>query len=355
MELLILDEPTASLNDEDSKKLLNIIRGLKERGITCIMISHKLNELSQIADSITVLRDGRTIETLQKGKDDMNEDRIIRGMVGRELTNQYPSRERKIGEVAFEVRNWTVHHPEDPGRIILNHVNFHVKSGEVVGFAGLMGAGRTELAMSIFGRAYGGRTSGEIYKNGKQIILKNVQDAINNGIAYASEDRKSYGLVLNNDVKWNMTLSSLWSQFSSHWVINRNEEIIAADDYRKKLDIRTPSIRQTTASLSGGNQQKVVLAKWILTRPDVLILDEPTRGIDVGAKYEIYEIINDLANAGKAVVFISSEMPELLGICDRIYVLNQGEIAGELNREEFSQEKIMKMIMSHIRREKQVI
>lgn len=209
--------------------------------------------------------------------------------------------------------------------------------------------------MSIFGRAYGGRTSGEIYKNGKQIILKNVQDAINNGIAYASEDRKSYGLVLNNDVKWNMTLSSLWSQFSSHWVINRNDEIIAADDYRKKLDIRTPSIRQTTASLSGGNQQKVVLAKWILTRPDVLILDEPTRGIDVGAKYEIYEIINDLANAGKAVVFISSEMPELLGICDRIYVLNQGEIAGELNREEFSQEKIMKMIMSHIRREKQVI
>lgn len=355
VELLILDEPTASLNDEDSKKLLNIIKGLKERGITCIMISHKLNELSQIADSITVLRDGRTIETLQKGKDDMNEDRIIRGMVGRELTNQYPSRERKIGEVAFEVRNWTVHHPEDPGRIILNHVNFHVKSGEVVGFAGLMGAGRTELAMSIFGRAYGGRTSGEIYKNGKQIILKNVQDAINNGIAYASEDRKSYGLVLNNDVKWNMTLSSLWSQFSSHWVINRNDEIIAADDYRKKLDIRTPSIRQTTASLSGGNQQKVVLAKWILTRPDVLILDEPTRGIDVGAKYEIYEIINDLANAGKAVVFISSEMPELLGICDRIYVLNQGEIAGELNREEFSQEKIMKMIMSHIRREKQVI
>ncbi|MCY1714501.1 multiple monosaccharide ABC transporter ATP-binding protein [Caproiciproducens galactitolivorans] len=355
VELLILDEPTASLNDEDSKKLLNIILGLKERGITCIMISHKLNELSQVADSITVIRDGKTIETLKKGKDDLNEDRIIKGMVGRELTNRYPPRESKLGDVAFEVRDWTVHHPDDPERVVLKDVNFNVRKGEVVGFAGLMGAGRTELAMSIFGKSYGTSISGEIYKDGKKLVLRDVQDAIRNGIAYTSEDRKDYGLVLINDVRWNMTLSSLRDRFSRHWVIDKNEEIVAAEEYRKKLNIKTHSIKQITGSLSGGNQQKVVLSKWILTNPDVLILDEPTRGIDVGAKYEIYEIINDLAKAGKAVIFISSEMPELLGICDRIYVLNQGEIAGELDKEDFSQEMIMKIIMSHTRREKPTI
>ncbi len=355
VELLILDEPTASLNDEDSKKLLNIILGLKERGITCIMISHKLNELSQVADSITVIRDGKTIETLKKGQDDLNEDRIIKGMVGRELTNRYPPRESKPGDIAFEVKNWTVYHPDDPGRVMLKDVNFNVRKGEVVGFAGLMGAGRTELAMSIFGRSYGSKISGDLYKDGKKLVLRNVQDAIRNGIAYASEDRKNYGLVLINDVRWNMTLSSLSDRFSKHWVIDQNEEIVAAEEYREKLNIKTNSIRQITGSLSGGNQQKVVLSKWILANPDVLILDEPTRGIDVGAKYEIYEIINDLAKAGKAVIFISSEMPELLGVCDRIYVLNQGEIAGELDKGDFSQEMIMKIIMSHTRREKQAI
>lgn len=355
VELLILDEPTASLNDEDSKKLLNIIMDLKNRGITCILISHKLNELSQVADSITVIRDGRTIETLKKGEDELNEDRIIKGMVGRELTNRYPPRESNVGETAFEVKDWTVHHPDDPARVIINDVSFHVNKGEVVGFAGLMGAGRTELAMSIFGKSYGSKITGEIYKDGKQLDLRSVQDAIDNGIAYASEDRKDYGLVLINDVRWNMSLSSLIGRFSKYNVINKNEEIIAAEEYRKKLNIKANSIQQIVSSLSGGNQQKVVLSKWILSEPDILILDEPTRGIDVGAKYEIYEIINELAREGKAVIVISSEMPELLGVCDRIYVLNQGEIAGELEKSEFSQEYIMKMIISHTRKEKEAI
>lgn len=353
VELLILDEPTASLNDEDSKKLLNIMLALKEEGITCIMISHKLNEISYVADAITVIRDGHTIETLEKGADEITEDRIIKDMVGRELTNRYPSRESKIGDVVFEVKNWNVFHPDDVYRQIVHDVSFYVREGEVVGFAGLMGAGRTELAMSIFGRAYGSKISGEVYKNGKLLDLRCVKDAINNGIAYVSEDRKSLGLVPINDIKWNMTLSSLdRDRFSKHNVINKNEEIVAAEEYRKKINIKCHSIEQPVSSLSGGNQQKVVVAKWMMSEPDVLIMDEPTRGIDVGAKYEIYSIINKLADAGKAVIVISSEMPELLGICDRVYVINEGEIAGELQKNELSQELIMKKIMAHIGRER---
>ena len=353
VELLILDEPTAALNDEDSKKLLDIISGLKEHGITCIMISHKLNEISAIADSITVIRDGKTIETLSKEVDDFSEDRIIKGMVGRELTNRYPPRESHIGDMIFEVNNWNVYHPDDSERKIINNVSFNVRKGEVVGFAGLMGAGRTELAMSIFGRAYGTKISGEIKKEGKPISLPTIRDAINAGLAYVSEDRKNYGLVLINDIKWNMTLASLSSRFSKNNVINENEEILAAEEYRKKINIKTSSIEQAVGSLSGGNQQKVVLAKWMLSDPDILILDEPTRGIDVGAKYEIYGVINSLADQGKAVIVISSEMPELLGICDRVYVINEGEIAGELQKDELSQELIMKKIMAHIGREKE--
>ncbi len=353
VELLILDEPTASLNDEDSKKLLGIMLSLKEQGITCIMISHKLNEISYVADSITVIRDGHTIETLDKSVDVISEDRIIKGMVGRELTNRYPARESHIGDVIFEVKHWNVFHPEDPHRHVIRDISFHIRQGEVVGFAGLMGAGRTELAMSIFGRAYGSKISGEIYKNGKQLNLRNVKDAIDSGIAYVSEDRKNLGLISINDIKWNMTLASMYrSRFSKRNVINANEEILAAEEYRRKINIKCMSIEQPVSSLSGGNQQKVVLSKWMLSEPDVLLMDEPTRGIDVGAKYEIYSIINDLANAGKAVVVISSEMPELLGICDRVYVINEGEIAGELQKEELSQELIMKKIMAHIGREK---
>ena len=354
VELLILDEPTASLNDEDSKKLLEIMLSLKEQGITCIIISHKLNEISYVADSITVIRDGKTIETLVKEVDDFREDRIIKGMVGRELTNRYPPRESHIGDVILDVKNWNVFHPDDDHRQVLRDISFHVRAGEVVGFAGLMGAGRTELAMSLFGRAYGGRISGEVYKNGQKIQMNHVKDAIDHGLAYVSEDRKNYGLVLMNDIKWNMSLVSLdRARFSRGGVINANEEILAAEEYRKKINVKCYTIEQPVSSLSGGNQQKVVLSKWMLSEPDVLILDEPTRGIDVGAKYEIYSVINDLASAGKAVVVISSEMPELLGICDRVYVLCEGEICGELQKEELSQERIMKKIMEHIGREKQ--
>ncbi len=352
VELLILDEPTASLNDEDSKRLLSIIRGLKEHGITCIMISHKLNEINAIADAVTVIRDGKTIETLVKGVDDISEERIIRGMVGRELTNRYPPRSNTIGEVVFEVKNWNVFHPEDKTRQVIKNVSFNLRRGEVVGFAGLMGSGRTELAMSLFGKAWGKEISGTILKDGTELHLASVKDAINSGLAYVSEDRKSYGLVLGNDVKWNTTLASLDKRFAKMNVINQNEEVLASEEYCKKLNTKCTSIEQTVGSLSGGNQQKVVLAKWMLSEPDVLIMDEPTRGIDVGAKYEIYTIINELAASGKSVIVISSEMPELLGTCDRVYVLSEGEIAGELHRDELSQEAIMKLIMNHIGREK---
>ncbi len=352
VELLILDEPTAALNDEESSKLLEIMLELKKHGITCIIISHKLNEISYVADSITVIRDGHTIETLEKGKDDFSEDRIIKGMVGRELTNRYPVREGvEIGDTIFEVKDWNVYHPDDPNRQMIKNVNIQVKSGEVVGLAGLMGAGRTELAMSIFGKSYGQKISGSILINGKEVHIKNVKDAIDNKLAYVSEDRKNYGLVLIDDIKRNMTMASLRSYFSKNGIVNSNDEILAAEEYKTKINVKANSINQTAGSLSGGNQQKVVLAKWMLTQPDVLILDEPTRGIDVGAKYEIYCVINDLAKAGKAVIVISSEMPEIIGTCDRVYVINEGQIAGELTKESLSQEKIMQSIMAHNRKD----
>jgi putative multiple sugar transport system ATP-binding protein len=346
VELLILDEPTAALNDEESRRLLDIMLDLKKHGITCIMISHKLNEVSYVADSITVIRDGKTIETLEKGKDEISEDRIIKGMVGRELTNRFPERNCEIGSNIFEVENWNVYHPDDPDRKMIRDVSFHVRSGEVVGFAGLMGAGRTELAMSLFGRSYGQKITGTIKINGKQVLIRNVRDAINNKLAYVSEDRKSYGLILIDSVRGNMTLAALRNFFSKRGIVNGNAENLSAEDFRKKINVKANSINQTVSSLSGGNQQKVVLAKWMMTQPDVLILDEPTRGIDIGAKYEIYCVINDLAKAGKAIIVISSELQEIIGICDRIYVINEGHISGELSSEEVSQEKIMKCIMA---------
>jgi putative multiple sugar transport system ATP-binding protein len=351
VELLILDEPTAALNDEESKKLLDIMLELKRHGITCIIISHKLNELSYVSDAITVIRDGKTIETLIKGQDEFTEDRIIKGMVGREMTNRYPERKDcPIGDTVIEVNHWNVFHPDDANRQMIKDVAFNVHAGEVVGLAGLMGAGRTELAMSIFGKEYGQKISGEIKLHGKPIHIKNVKDAIDNKISYTSEDRKTYGLVLIDDIKHNMTMSALRRFFSKKGVVNRSEEIVKAEEYKKLINVQATSINQTVGSLSGGNQQKVVLAKWMLTQPDVLILDEPTRGIDVGAKYEIYCAINNLAREGKAVIVISSEMPELIGTCDRIYVINGGEIAGELTKEEVSQEKIMSCIMAHNRK-----
>ena len=351
-ELLILDEPTAALNDRESAQLLELMLQLKAEGITCIIISHKLNEISYVADSITIIRDGHTIETMEKGKDDFSEERIIKGMVGRELTNRYPKREGvQIGETIFELKDWNVFHPDDSNRQVLKNVNIQVRAGEVVGLAGLMGAGRTELAMSVFGHSYGQKISGTVKINGKEVVLKHVKDAINNKLAYVSEDRKTYGLVLIDSIKFNMTLSALRNFFSKRGVVDQNKEDIKAQEYRERINVKTTSVEQAVGSLSGGNQQKVVLAKWMLTEPDVLILDEPTRGIDVGAKYEIYCVINEMAKAGKAVIIISSEMPEIIGTCDRTYVINEGEIAGELVGDEITQEAIMGCIMAHNRKE----
>ena len=350
-DLLILDEPTAALNDRESAQLLELMLQLKAQGMTCIIISHKLNEISYVADSITIIRDGQTIETLRKGVDDFSEERIIKGMVGRELTNRYPKREDcPIGDVIFELKDWNVYHPDDAHRQILKNVNIQVRAGEVVGLAGLMGAGRTELAMSIFGHSYGQKITGALKMNGKEVSLKSVRAAIENKLAYVSEDRKTYGLVLIDSIKFNMTLSALRQFFSNNGVVDQHKEAVKAEEYRQLINVKTNTIDQAVGSLSGGNQQKVVLAKWMLTEPDVLILDEPTRGIDVGAKYEIYCVINDLAKAGKAVIVISSEMPEIIGTCDRTYVLNEGEIAGELSGDEITQEAIMGCIMAHNRK-----
>ena len=347
-DLLILDEPTAALNDQESKQLLDLMLQLKAQGMTCIIISHKLNEISYVADSITIIRDGHTIETLEKGKDDFSEERIIKGMVGRELTNRYPKRtDCPIGDVIFQVKDWNVYHPDDSTRPILKNINLQVRAGEVVGLAGLMGAGRTELAMSLFGKSYGQKISGQVLINGKEVEMGNVQEAISQKMAYVSEDRKTYGLVLIDSIKFNMTLSALRNFFSRRGIVDQNSEAVKAEEYRRRINVKTNSIEQVVGSLSGGNQQKVVLAKWMLTQPDVLILDEPTRGIDVGAKYEIYTVINELAKAGKAIIIISSEMPEIIGTCDRTYVLNEGEIAGELRGEEMTQEAIMGAIMAH--------
>jgi putative multiple sugar transport system ATP-binding protein len=345
VQLLILDEPTAALNEDDSDNLLKLLLEFKEQGISSIIISHKLNEISRIADSITVLRDGATIETLDVKEDHITEDRIIKGMVGRELTDRYPKRDVAIGDVIFEVKNWNVYHHLHSERKVIHNINFHVKQGEVVGIAGLMGAGRTELAMSIFGRSYGQKISGQIYKNGTETQLKNVSQAIEQGVAYVTEDRKQYGLILNDDIKKNITLANLKS-IAKNSVIDENKEILVAEKSRQQMNIKCSSILQNTVNLSGGNQQKVILSKWIFTEPDILILDEPTRGIDVGAKFEIYSIINNLVKDGKGIVLISSELTEILGMCDRIYVMSEGKITGEIAGKEASQEKIMKYVMS---------
>ncbi|PKM41055.1 MAG: ABC transporter ATP-binding protein [Firmicutes bacterium HGW-Firmicutes-9] len=345
VRLLILDEPTAALNDKDSDHLLDLLVDLKAHGITSIIISHKLNEITKVADEITILRDGATIETLVKGVDDISEERIIKSMVGREIVDRFPKRQNKIGDILFEVKNWNAFDPLDSEKQVIRDVNINVRKGEVVGIAGLMGAGRTELAMSLFGKAYGTKITGKIYKSGEELDLRDVSDAIAKGIAYATEDRKTAGLILIDDIKRNITLSSLHSLRKKSMVIDDNLEIKVGEEYRKKLNIKSSSILQKTGDLSGGNQQKVVFSKCIFSDPDILFLDEPTRGIDVGAKYEIYTIINELVEKGKSVVMISSELPELLGMCDRVYVMNRGMIVGELKASEASQEKIMQFIM----------
>ena len=342
VKLLILDEPTAALNDEDSAHLLDLIRSLRDQGITAIIISHKLNELAAIADSTTVLRDGQTIETLDmRGAEQVTEERLIRGMVGRSLDHRFPDRDATIGEEALRIEDWTVHHPVQHERVVVHKANLYVRRGEVVGLAGLMGAGRTELAMSVFGRSYGSNISGRVIKDGVEVHLHSVRDAIRAGIAYATEDRKRFGLNLINDIKRNITASAL-GKVSRWGVMDANGETKVAGRFRTDLNIKAPSVDVVVGNLSGGNQQKVVLSKWIFADPDVLILDEPTRGIDVGAKFEIYTIINRLAESGKAVIVISSELPELLGLCDRIYALSQGRVTGEVARADATQESLMR-------------
>jgi len=344
-KLLILDEPTSSLNEQDSKALLDLIIKIKEEGMTSIIISHKLNEVSYVADKITVVRDGSTIETLDKKVDEVSEDRIIKGMVGREITDRFPKRhDVTIGDINLEVDNWTVYHPLYPERKVVDDVSLKVRKGEVVGIYGLMGAGRTELAMSIFGKSYGTGISGTLKLNGQVTELKTIKDAIKHKIAYVTEDRKGNGLVLTNPIKINTTLANL-EEVSSKGIIDQDKEYQVAVEYKDKLRTKTPSVEQNVGNLSGGNQQKVLLAKWMFANPDVLILDEPTRGIDVGAKYEIYCIINDLVAAGKSVIMISSELPEVLGMSDRIYVMNPGKFVGELEAEGATQETVMSYIV----------
>ena len=341
VRLLILDEPTAALNDDDSAHLLDLLRGLRDEGITCVIISHKLNEVLAVADQVTILRDGRTISTLPAAG--LTEDKIISGMVGRDLDHRFPPHTPHVGAEVLRVEDWTVHSPTQHGRVLVRGANLTLRRGEIVGLAGLMGAGRTELAMSVFGRAYGTGISGRIFKDGREIRLRSVGEAIKHGIAYATEDRKRYGLNLIEDIKRNVSAAALGKLARRGWV-DDNEEYRVADAFRADLNIKAPSVLSITGKLSGGNQQKVVLSKWIFTDPDVLILDEPTRGIDVGAKYEIYTIINRLADEGKAVLLISSELPELLGLCDRIYTLSAGRITGEVPRAEATQEGLMTLM-----------
>ena len=345
-KLLILDEPTSSLNESDSKALLDLLLKFKKDGMTCIIISHKLNEVSYVADKITVIRDGSTIETLTQGVDDFSEDRIIKGMVGREIADRFPKRHGvKIGDVSMEVKNWTVYHPIYTERKVVDNVSIKIHKGEVVGISGLMGAGRTELAKSVFGRSYGTNISGTLLLDGKEVHLKSSRDAIAHKLAYVTEDRKGDGLILSNPIRTNTSLANM-AGVSNGIVIDKDKEYAVAVEYKEKLKTKCPTVEQNVGNLSGGNQQKVLLAKWMFADPDVLILDEPTRGIDVGAKYEIYCIINDLVAAGKSVIMISSELPEVLGMSDRIYVMNEGRIVGELSQEEASQEKIMSCILS---------
>ena len=343
-KLLILDEPTSSLNEEDSKALLDLLLKFKKDGMTSIIISHKLNEVSYVADKITVIRDGSTIETLDKTKDDFSESRIIKGMVGRELSDRFPKRESHIGDIMLEVKDWNVYHPLYMERKVVDNVSINVRKGEVLGISGLMGAGRTELAMSVFGKSYGENISGHLKINGKEVHLNTVEEAIKHKLAYVTEDRKGNGLILSNPIKINTTLANL-DAVSKYKIIDKDKEYAVAVDYKNKLKTKCPSVNQNVGNLSGGNQQKVLLAKWMFADPDILILDEPTRGIDVGAKYEIYCIINQLVSEGKSVIMISSELPEVLGMCDRIYVMNEGRIVGEMDGKEATQESIMSCIV----------
>ncbi len=354
VKLLILDEPTSSLNEEDTKMLLDLLLEFKKQGMTSIIISHKLNEVAYAADNITVLRDGATIETIPNPAHSIDENRIIKGMVGREMNDRFPEREHRVSEkIGLAVEDWNVYHPVYEEKKMCDRINFYVKKGEIVGFAGLQGAGRTELAMSVFGQSYGQKITGTLLINGRKMVLKTEKEAIQAGIAYVTEDRKGNGLILAQPIRVNTTLART-GKVSRRGVFDEDKEKMIAEEYRKKLNVKCSSTEQQVGNLSGGNQQKVLLAKWMFADPEILILDEPTRGIDVGAKYEIYGIMNQLVEEGKSVIMISSEMPELLGMCDRIYVMNEGRIAGELLASEATQEIIMSCILQNDRKNQEV-
>ena len=340
VKLLILDEPTAALNEDDSDNLLELLRGLRDKGVTCIMITHKLKEVIAISDSVTVLRDGQTIVTLDAHKGEVTEQALIKHMVGREIENIYPPRDHQISdEIVFEVKDWTAY-DSSLERTVLEDASFKLKKGEIVGIAGLMGSGRTELALSLFGNPDGYQIKGEMLIKSKKHRFKHPREAIRAGLAYVSEDRKGNGLILMQDIKQNITLANL-QEIANRAVVDENAEISVANEYKDSINIKTPSIEQTVRNLSGGNQQKVSVAKWLFVKPNVLILDEPTRGIDVGAKFEIYTIMNRLVEEGMSIIMISSELPEILGMSDRVYVLSAGQITGELPIQEATQERIM--------------
>ncbi|HEY59468.1 MAG TPA: ATP-binding cassette domain-containing protein [Anaerolineae bacterium] len=340
VKLLLLDEPTSALSEDDSENLLNLLRDLKDQGVTCVLISHKLKEVIEIADTVTVLRDGQTICTLDAQNGEVSENALIKHMVGREISDIYPKREhQQFGDTVLEVKNWNAYDPK-LGRNILEDINFNVRRGEIVGFAGLMGSGRTELALSLFGNPDGYRIKGEMHVKGEKKSFKHPQNAISAGVAYVTEDRKNKGLILIQDVKQNITLANL-QEIANRGVIDKNAEIKIANDYTDSLNIKTPSVEQKVINLSGGNQQKVSVAKWLFVKPGILILDEPTRGIDVGAKFEIHTIMNRLVEQGMSIIMISSELPEIVGMSDRVYILSSGKTSGELPIGEATQEKIM--------------
>lgn len=343
-ELLIFDEPTSSLNDEESENLLKLLLEFKREGITCIMISHKLDEVLAVADSITILRDGLSVASYDTRAEEVSKQQIIKAMVGRELKNLFPEKDPKIGEVVFEVKNWSVNHPDYHDMKIVDNASFFLKRGEIVSFCGPMGAGRTELMMSIFGNSYGYGATGEIYLHNEKVTFKSPKDAIEKGVGYVSEDRKSLGLILIQDVKTNITNSSL-PKLSKRGVLDKEKIRESAEFYKESLQIKTPSLEQLARNLSGGNQQKVVLSRALLADPDIFIVDEPTRGIDVGAKFEIYSILNEMVKQGKSVIVVSSELTEAISMSDRIYVMNEGKIKGVLNRDEATQEGIMHMAL----------
>ncbi|MDR0395829.1 MAG: sugar ABC transporter ATP-binding protein [Oscillospiraceae bacterium] len=341
--LLVLDEPTAALNDDDSANLLNLLRELKLQGVTCVLISHKLREVLSLADTVTILRDGAVVRSLDARAGKLAQRDIIRHMVGRAIDDIYPKRNKSVpGEVCLSLKGWTVYDPATE-REILHQVSLSVRRGEIVGLAGLMGAGRTELALSLFGNTPAYKiTSGELEVKGKTARFTHPKQAIRMGLAYVTEDRKRNGLVLIQDIRFNITLAAL-RDLVKGLAVDRQAELRAANEYKEAVGIRAPSVRQLVGNLSGGNQQKTSLSKWLFARPDILILDEPTRGIDVGAKFEIYQLMNRLVEQGMSILMISSELLEILGMSDRVYVMAEGRIVGETPACDATEQIVMAM------------